>query len=82
MAASATFVLKAGHAFGVFVLPWSLLIPGILAAFRQIFHLSTRPNLADHLSGARHQTRTPLQRGATGFRSTSRLFRKAAMIRE
>jgi hypothetical protein len=33
----------------VFVLPWSLLIRGILAAFRQIFHLSTCPNSPDHL---------------------------------
>jgi hypothetical protein len=33
------------------VLVWSssLLIRGILAALRQNFHLSTRPNLADHL---------------------------------
>ena len=29
----------------MFVLPWSLLIRGILAAFRQSFHLSTCPNL-------------------------------------
>ena len=31
----------------------SLLIGGILAAFRQIFHLSSCPNLPGHLSSAR-----------------------------
>jgi hypothetical protein len=31
------------------VLPWSLLIRGILAALRQIFHLSACPNLPGHL---------------------------------
>jgi hypothetical protein len=31
-------------------LPLSLLIGGILAALRQIFHLSACPNLAGHLS--------------------------------
>jgi len=33
----------------VLVLPLSLLIRGILAALRQIFHLSACPNLPGHL---------------------------------
>ena len=39
----------------VLVLPLSLLIRGILAALRQIFHLSGCPDFASHLSGAGSQ---------------------------
>jgi hypothetical protein len=38
-----------GEGFGAFVLPQLFLCRSILAALRQKFHLSTCPNLADHL---------------------------------
>jgi hypothetical protein len=66
MAATAALALKAECASDVPVAPLSRPIRGILTAIRQIFHLSTCPNLPSHLypeqimsAGVRHDIHGP-----------------------